>query len=65
MPEPSAVWSARARELCPESDEHHERVWFCMTCRTLAFRLQPISEVLADVLADADISITFDWRTHA
>lgn len=60
MPEPGAVWLAKARELCPESDDHHVRVWFCMTCRGIAQRLQPVSEVVADVLADADLTLTVD-----
>jgi hypothetical protein len=43
--------------MCPESDEHHDGVWFCQTCRALESRLTPITEVLKDVLADADLTI--------
>lgn len=35
-------WMPRARELCWESDEHHARVWFCMSCHALAQRLRPM-----------------------
>lgn len=54
---PCAI-SHRARELCSESDEHHARVWFCMTCKMLEQRLMPLSEVLASVLEDAGLAIT-------
>lgn len=54
---PAAI-SHRARQLCSESDEHHERVWFCMTCKMLEQRLMPISDVLASVLEDAGPAIT-------
>ncbi len=57
-------FAARARELCPESDEHHLRVWSCMTCQMLERRMMPISDVLADALDDADLSITVDWDAH-
>lgn len=53
---PCAI-SHRARQLCSESDEHHARVWFCMTCKMLEQRLMPISEVLADLLADAEVTV--------
>ncbi|WP_301119609.1 hypothetical protein [Mycolicibacterium fortuitum] len=51
-------FAARARELCSESDEHHDQVWFCTTCRLLEQRLTPISDVLADALKDAALSVT-------
>lgn len=54
---PPAI-SHRARQLCPESDEHHERVWACMTCKALEHRLMPIGEVLAPLLEDAGLLIT-------
>jgi hypothetical protein len=54
--------AAQARSLCPESDEHHDRVWFCMTCKMLERRLTPISEVLRDVLWDSDLSVQFNWK---
>ncbi len=57
---PSAI-SHQAREHCSESDEHHARVWFCMTCKALEQRLMPVDAVLASVLADADLTITL-WR---
>lgn len=57
---PCAI-SHRARQLCSESDEHHDRVWFCMTCKMLEQRLMPIDAVLASALGDADLTITL-WR---
>lgn len=56
-PRPFAV---RARELCPESDEHHDRVWFCEHCWRLEMRLTPLSMMPAmrELLKDADVSIT-------
>jgi transcriptional regulator with XRE-family HTH domain len=53
-------YAAAARALCPESDPHHDRVWFCTTCRMLEQRLTPISDLLRGVLADADLTVT--WR---
>lgn len=50
-------FAAQARQMCPESDDHHDRVWFCLTCRALESRLTPITEALKDVLADADLTI--------
>lgn len=50
--------SWRTRQLCSESDEHHERVWFCMTCMALEQRLAPVSETLAELLQSADLSVT-------
>lgn len=50
--------SWRTRQLCSESDEHHERVWFCMTCKALEQRLAPVSETLAELLQSADLSVT-------
>lgn len=44
------------RDLCPESDEHHDSV--CLTCRML----RPVSEVLKDILADADLTMEFKWN---
>lgn len=58
----SGAFAARARELCPESDEHHDRVIFCTTCHLIARRLQPVHETLRDVLDDAGLTIQFDWR---
>lgn len=37
---------------------HHDRVWFCTTCKMLEQRLMPVSEVLASVLEDAGLAIT-------
>lgn len=51
-------FAAQTRELCPESDEHHEKVWFCLTCKALESRLTPISEALADLLADESLTVT-------
>lgn len=48
---------AQARRLCPETDEHHDRVWFCMTCRMFEQRLTPITVLLADLLFDASLII--------
>lgn len=57
-------YAAQARELCPESDEYHERVWFCGTCRLLEQRLTPVSDVLADALRDAGLTLTYDWAAY-
>jgi hypothetical protein len=57
-------FAAQARSLCPESDEHHDRVWFCLTCRMLEQRIQPVSEVLRDVLADADLTLQVNWKAY-
>lgn len=54
--------ATQARQLCPESDEHHDTVWFCMTCKGLESRLTPISEVLHDVLDDAALTIRHHWK---
>ena len=51
-------FAARARELCSESDEHHDQVWFCTTCHLLEQRLTPITDALAGVLEDANLTIT-------
>lgn len=51
----SAAISHQARELCSESDEHHDRVWLCMTCKALEFRLMPIGELLKGI---TDLSVT-------
>lgn len=56
----SGRFSAQSRELCPESDEHHANVWFCLTCRLIEQRLQPITKALKGVLDDADL--TFNWE---
>lgn len=32
------------------------------TCRMLEQRLQPVSEVLRDVLGDSDLSVQFNWK---
>lgn len=53
----NSAFAAQARNLCPESDEHHDRVWFCMTCYALRKRLEPISDVLRDVLHDAQLTL--------
>lgn len=50
------------RDLCPESDEHHDSVWFCLTCRMIEQRLRPIAEILKDDLADADLTMEFKWN---
>ncbi len=57
-------YAKAARDLCPESDEHHAKTWFCTTCRMLESRLTPLHEIpgMAEALADADVSITVDWR---
>lgn len=57
MKVPCAI-SHRARQLCSESDEHHDRVWFCMTCKAIESRLMPVADVLAPLLKDAGLSIT-------
>jgi hypothetical protein len=57
-------FAKRARELCPESDEHHDQVWFCMTCRMLELRLTPVTTLLADVLEDADLTLTIGDGRH-
>lgn len=49
--------AAQARSLCSESDEHHERVWFCMTCMALRERLKPINEAITKALLESDISV--------
>lgn len=41
--------SHQARQLCSESDEHHDRVWFCMTCKTLEQRLMPVPVPRAEI----------------
>ncbi|OHT87131.1 hypothetical protein BKG68_12600 [Mycobacteroides saopaulense] len=48
---PEAI-AARARELCSESEEHHAKTWFCMTCKLLEQRLTPTYDVLAPLLND-------------
>ncbi len=52
-------FAKRARELCPESDEHHDEVWFCTTCRLLEQRLTPIHMMPAfqALLEEADLTI--------
>lgn len=60
MKVPASI-SHQARERCPESDEHHDRVWFCMTCKAIEQRLMPIDEVLAPDLSAADLTIEL-WR---
>lgn len=57
-------FAAQARQLCPESDEHHAKVWFCRTCRMLESRLTPLHDIpgMAEVLTDANLSITVDNR---
>lgn len=52
-------FAERARELCSESDEHHDRVWFCQTCRMLEQRLTPIADALREVLDDADLTVSY------
>lgn len=52
------------RDLCPESDEHHDSVWFCLTCRMIEQRLRPVSEVLKDVLMGADLTVEYEWPTY-
>lgn len=47
-------YAAQARQMCPESDEHHDRVWFCLTCRGLETRLTPVSEFLAELLSEEE-----------
>lgn len=54
---PSAI-SHQARQCCPESDEHHGRVWFCMTCKALEQRLMPIEAILGDLVTDLSVTIT-------
>lgn len=56
---PGRPFAAQARELCPESDEHHAAVWFCQTCRLLEMRLTPITDVLGDLLKDAELTVTY------
>ncbi|SHX32226.1 Uncharacterised protein [Mycobacteroides abscessus subsp. bolletii] len=51
----SAAISRQARELCSESDEHHDRVWFCMTCKALELRLASVSEFVKGI---TDLSVT-------
>lgn len=51
-------FAAQARRLCPESAEHHDRVWFCQHCRLLEMRLTPITDVIGDLLDDAGLTIT-------
>lgn len=54
-------FAAQARDLCPESAEHHDNVWFCMTCKAIERRLGPIGETLQQVLLDADLCVTIDY----
>lgn len=66
MPEPamtSRPYAADARRLCPESDEHHDHVWFCQTCRLIEMRLTPITDLVGDLLADTDLRITNPFNT--
>lgn len=35
-----------------------------MTCRMLEQRIQPVSEVLRDVLADADLTLQVNWKAY-
>ena len=55
--------SHQARQLCSESDEHHDKVWFCMTCKMLEQRLMPISGALKALLEEADLTVEFhrEW----
>jgi hypothetical protein len=48
-----------ARLLCPESDDHHIRVPTCAICKAIEQRLTPVTEVLADVLIDANLTVEF------
>lgn len=52
-------FAAQARTLCPESDEHHARVWFCTTCRMIETRLTPLHMLpgMAELLADANLTM--------
>jgi hypothetical protein len=61
MTESPRPFAAQARQLCRESDEHHEKVWFCETCRMLEQRLTPIHMLpgIAEIMDDADITITY------
>ncbi|MCV7255669.1 hypothetical protein H7J86_26240 [Mycobacterium hackensackense] len=56
-------FAAQARRLCPESDEHHARVWFCETCRLLEMRLTPITTIMRDLLDDDALRITNPFNT--
>lgn len=52
-------FAEQARRLCPESDEHHDKVWFCGHCRMLEQRLTPLHMIPAfkALLADANLTI--------
>lgn len=47
-----------ARDLCTEDHFAPDALWFCPTCLVLEQRLQPVGEVMKDVLAEAP-TITF------
>lgn len=57
-----SAFARQARELCPESDEYHDQVQPCPHCKLLEQRLTPITEALADVLKDADLTVEFRWE---
>lgn len=49
-------FAQQARDLC--GDRHVDGPESCPICRALEIRLQPVTEALRDVLADADLRIT-------
>lgn len=57
----SGEFARTARSLCTEDHDAPDAPWFCPNCRMLEQRLQPISDVLKDVLADADLTPTINW----
>lgn len=54
-------FAKQARRLCLESDEHHDRVVFCNSCRMLEQRLTPMHMLpgMAELLADATLTLTY------
>lgn len=52
-------FAEQARALCTELQEHHDTVWFCLSCRLLEQRLTPLSmqpEMVA-LLKEADLTM--------
>lgn len=56
---PGRPFAAQARQLCPESEEHHAKVWCCETCSLLEMRLTPVTHLIGDLLEDVDLHVTY------
>lgn len=54
-------WREQARLMC---DRQHAAMSACESCAALERRLMPVTEVLADVLHDADLKLEFRWEGY-